>query len=172
MIPINGLNNVQWLHRIFQINWSIDIKLEFFFLSAFGIIMCDNLYLILQIWFVLWPKQKCWGNLWFFWTYLLLLNPKKYIIESQKDHQICVLFLLFFFKRNNNKNKPLLGNFNSSEYYDDYLYFTTDMPNNSSPQETILISANGWSEANTNSTEMPSDMVFNDGHRLSIAVYR
>lgn len=80
-----------------------------------------------------------------------------------------VLFPLFFFVADN-------YNENDTYYYSDSSenVTATNMPNNTSPQDDILITANGWSEFNGggNSTEMPINMVFNDGHRLSIAVYR
>lgn len=66
-------------------------------------------------------------------------------------------------------------NYNDTYYYLDSGENVTDtiMPNSTSPQDNILITATGWSEFNGgNSTDMPLDMVFNDGHRLSIAVYR
>lgn len=74
----------------------------------------------------------------------------------------------FFFSDNDN-------NYNDTYYYLDSSENVTDtiMPNSTSPQDNILITATGWSEFNGgNSTDMPLDMVFNDGHRLSIAVYR
>lgn len=67
------------------------------------------------------------------------------------------------------------NNYNDTYYYLDSGENVTDtiMPNSTSPQDNILITATGWSEFNGgNSTDMPLDMVFNDGHRLSIAVYR
>lgn len=66
-------------------------------------------------------------------------------------------------------------NYNDTYYYLDSSENGTDtiMPNSTPPQDNILITATGWSEFNGgNSTDMPLDMVFNDGHRLSIAVYR
>lgn len=59
------------------------------------------------------------------------------------------------------------GNYdNSSEYYyDNSSEF--DMADNTI-QEHRYITV--W--PTSNSTEMPLDMIFNDGHRLSVAVYR
>lgn len=70
-----------------------------------------------------------------------------------------------------------VDNYNDTYYYLDSSENVTGdiMPNSTSPQDNILITATGWSEFNSNggnSTDMPLDMVFNGGHRLSIAVYR
>lgn len=88
--------------------------------------------------------------------------------------QLYFYLLLFacvrFFLLSDNDN-----NYNDTYYYLDSSENVTDtiMPNSTSPQDNILITATGWSEFNGgNSTDMPLDMVFNDGHRLSIAVYR
>lgn len=62
--------------------------------------------------------------------------------------------------------------YEDSDNYTDPYNYTTIMPNTTSPQDNILLTPTGWSEAGYNSTDMPLDMVFNDGHRLSIAVYR
>lgn len=82
----------------------------------------------------------------------------------------CISFF-FSFSDNDNDN----DNYSDKYYYLDSSENATDtiMPNSTSPQDNILITATGWSEFNGgNSTDMPLDMVFNDGHRLSIAVYR
>lgn len=44
------------------------------------------------------------------------------------------------------------------------------MPNLTTVQDHRQLTE--WSKAGGNSTEMPLDMIFNDGHRLSIVVYR
>lgn len=69
-----------------------------------------------------------------------------------------------------------------NDYYNDTYYYLDSsenvslaiMPNSTSPQENILITATGWSEYNgSNSTDvLPVNMMFNDGHRISIAVHR
>lgn len=57
---------------------------------------------------------------------------------------------------------------NYTDTYYDYEN-NTEMPNSTVTDHRQL---RDWSEAGGNSTDMPLDMVFNDGHRLSIVVYR
>lgn len=60
--------------------------------------------------------------------------------------------------------------FIESEYYNDTDYYQDiNMPNSTVQDHRQL---HAWSEAGSNSTGLPLDMKFNDGHRLSIAVYR
>lgn len=92
-------------------------------------------------------------------------------MNGQMENLSLLLYILFcvviYFADNDN--------YNDTYYYLDSGENVTDtiMPNSTLPEDNILITATGWSEFNgSNSSGMPLHMVFNDGHRLSIAVYR
>lgn len=58
-----------------------------------------------------------------------------------------------------------------NDYYDNYNYTDSEMSNSSSIVQDHR-QLTGWSEAGSDTAHMPLDMTFNDGHRLSIIVYR
>lgn len=60
-------------------------------------------------------------------------------------------------------------NYNDTDYYDNSSSSEFEMGDSTFSDHSFITQ---WPLNDSNSTEMPLDMVFNDGHRLSIIVYR